>query len=153
MTAPESQRHTVARDIKASAETIYRAFLSRDAMASWLPPAGARGVIDVFESKEGGRFRLVLVFEATRGKSSDNTDVVAGCFVELVPDRRMVMAVDFDSDDPAFAGTMTMTWVLDALPDGTRVTITAEHVPVGISQAGHETGMRSTLDNLAAFVE
>lgn len=153
MTAPESQRHTVSRDIKASAETIYRAFLSRDAMASWLPPAGARGVIEVFEPREGGRFRLVLVFEAAQGKSSDNTDVVAGRFVELVPDRLMVMAVDFDSDDPAFAGTMTMTWELAALPDGTRVTITAEHVPVGISQADHETGMRSTLDNLAAFVE
>ncbi len=153
MTAPGSQQHAAARDIKASAETIYRAFLSRDAMAHWLPPAGATGVIDVFEPQEGGRFRLTLVFETARGKSSDHTDVVAGRFVELVPRRRMVMAVDFDSDDPAFAGTMTMTWELAALPEGTRVSVIAEHVPAGISQADHEAGMRSTLDNLAAFVE
>lgn len=153
MTATDSQRHTASRDINASAAAIYRAFLSRDAMSSWLPPAGARGVIELFEPKEGGCFRLTLVFEGAQGKSSDHTDVVAGCFVELLPDRRMVMAVDFDSNDSAFAGTMTMTWELAAVPNGTRVTVTAEHVPIGISRGDHETGMRSTLDNLAAFVE
>ncbi|WP_130619110.1 SRPBCC domain-containing protein [Dyella amyloliquefaciens] len=153
MTAKECQRHVASRDIRATSETIYRAFLSREAMSTWLPPAGATGLFDVFEPWEGGRFRLTLVFEAARGKSSDNTDVVAGRFVELMPDRRMVMAVDFDSDESAFAGTMIMTWELAALPVGTRVTIVAEHVPAGISQADHETGMRSTLDNLAAFVE
>lgn len=153
MTIPVKQAHAAVRDIKAPAETIYRAFLSRDAMSCWLPPAGATGVIDVFEPHEGGRFRLTLTFETAPGKSSANTDVVSGRFVELLPGRRVVMAVDFDSDDPAFAGTMTMTWELAALPDGTRVTTMAEHVPVGISQADHEAGMRSTLANLAAFVE
>jgi hypothetical protein len=41
--------------------------------------------------------------------------------------------VDFVSDDPAFAGTMTMTWVVRAVDGGTRVELTADDVPDGIS--------------------
>ncbi|HEX9467700.1 MAG TPA: hypothetical protein VGA11_04765 [Acidimicrobiia bacterium] len=38
---------------------------------------------------------------------------------------RVVQAVDFVSDDPAFAGTMTMTWAVRAVDGGTRVQTTA----------------------------
>jgi hypothetical protein len=54
-------------------------------------------------------------------------------FVEIVPNVRVVQAVDFVSDDPAFAGTMTMTWELSAETAGTRVEIRAVDVPPDIS--------------------
>ena len=41
-------------------------------------------------------------------------------FVDVVPNVRVVQAVDFVSDDPAFAGTMTMTWELSAENAGTQ---------------------------------
>ncbi len=34
-----------------------------------------------------------------------------------------------------------------------RVTVTADNVPNGISKADHDAGMRSSLENLTAFVE
>jgi len=46
-----------------------------------------------------------------------------------------------------------MTWSLRALPDGTKVTITASDVPEGISAQDHVRGLASTLSNLAAFLE
>ena len=122
-------------------------------MATWLPPAGATGTIDAFEPHVGGQFRLTLRFASSPGKSTDDTDVVAGRFVALVPDRRIVLAVEFVSPDPAFSGTMTMEWRLDAAPGGTLVTVTARDVPAGIGRAEHEAGMGSTLANLAAFVQ
>jgi hypothetical protein len=54
-------------------------------------------------------------------------------FVDIVTGARVVQAVDFVSDDPAYAGTMTMTWQLAAEPGGTRVEIRADDVPAGIS--------------------
>lgn len=45
----------------------------------------------------------------------------------------MLQAVDFVSDDPAFNGTMDMTWADHQSNDATRVEFTAEHVPDGIS--------------------
>ncbi|GII04222.1 hypothetical protein Pta02_62300 [Planobispora takensis] len=59
----------------------------------------------------------------------------------------------FEADDPSYAGTMTMTWHLVAVGDGTEVTVTATDVPPGIDQADHEAGITSSLANLASYVE
>jgi hypothetical protein len=65
----------------------------------------------------------------------------------------VVQAVDFVSDDERFAGTMTMTWELSEENDGTKVRISADDVPSGITAEDHAAGMASTLANLASFVE
>jgi uncharacterized protein YndB with AHSA1/START domain len=90
---------------------------------------------------------------STLGKTSEHADVFQGRFLELVPDERIVQLVEFESDDPMFAGAMTMTWTLSAVPEGTDVTIICKNVPEGIRQDDHDAGMRSTLENLAAFTE
>ena len=71
----------------------------------------------------------------------------------LIPDGRIVQVIEFESEDPAFAGTMTVDWTLADVPGGTEVTILCENVPEGIRPDDHETGLRSTLENLAAFTE
>jgi hypothetical protein len=71
----------------------------------------------------------------------------------VVPDERIVQLVEFESEDPAFAGEMKMTWTLTAVPGGTNVAIRAENVPEGIGRDDHEAGLRATLANLAAFTE
>ncbi len=90
---------------------------------------------------------------ANRGKSSEDTDVVEGRFVDLALNERVVHLVTFQSDDPAFAGEMRMTWSLAPAVGGTEATITAENVPGRIGKADHDIGLRSTLENLARFVE
>jgi hypothetical protein len=40
-----------------------------------------------------------------------------------------------------------------AVEGGTRVDVVAEHVPSGISADDHASGIASSLDNLAAYVE
>lgn len=153
MTHSTGRRDAASRYIKASASAIYDAFVVREAVAQWLPPDGATMEIQVFEPRVGGRFRMTLTFASAPGKSTSNTDVVAGHFVELVPQQRIVQAFVFDSPDPAFAGMMTMRWVLEVVEDGTVVTVVADNVPRGISQADHEIGMNSSLAHLAAYVE
>lgn len=138
--------------IPASPERIYDAFVDASALSKWLPPKGARGIIDAFEPRPGGAFRMTLVFDSansTGGKTTNNTDVVSGRFVELVPGERIVWAINFESDDPSFAGTMTMTWTFAAENGSTLVTITAADVPPGIRPEDHEVGMASSLANLA----
>lgn len=100
---------------------------------------------------------MTLIFdtpgETGTRKSSATSDVVDGTFVELVPDKLLRQRFTFQSDDPAFAGAMTMTWILTPVAGGTDVTIVAENVPAGIRQQDHEIGMTSSLENLARFVE
>lgn len=147
---------SASRMIKASPQTIYQAFLNPEALVSWLPPKGMSGHIDLFDPREGGTYRVTLTYEmdnSTPGKTSENTDVAQGRFLELVPDKRIVQSVKFDSEDPAFSGEMTQKWLLESISEGTKVTIVCENVPEGIRKEDHDTGLRSTLENLAIFTE
>lgn len=127
-----------------------------DALVQWLPPSGMRGRFERFDARPGGSYRLVLTYvdhSPGSGKATTDSDIVETRFMDVVPNVRLVQAVDFVSDDPAFAGTMTMTWELSAEHDGTRVVVTATDVPPGISPEDHATGMQSSLANLGTFVE
>lgn len=127
------------------------------ALVQWLPPDGMTGEVLAFEPYEGGRYKLVLRYDQSDhpapGKTTEGSDVVEADFVELRPGERIVQLVEFQSDDPAFAGEMTMTWSFDPVEGGTEVTVSAHNVPPGIRQEDHETAMNLTLANLARFVE
>jgi len=66
---------------------------------------------------------------------------------------RVVQAVDFVSDNPSYAGTMTMTWEVTEVDGGTRVDIIADNVPDGIAAKDHAAGLASSLMNLAEYLE
>jgi uncharacterized protein YndB with AHSA1/START domain len=144
-----------ARLIPAGTEQVYAALTTSDALAAWLPPEGMSGRFEHFEARTGGGYRLVLTYADADavGKTTAHTDVVEARFVELVPGTRVVHAVDFESGDAAYAGTMTMTWELTPVDGGTRVDIQADNVPPGISAADHAAGMASSLANLATYLE
>src|SRR5262245_61115890 len=148
---------SASRTIEASPRRIYQAFIDPDALASWLPPKGMRARIEVYEPREGGIYRLVLTYDepdhSAPGKTSEHSDVVRGRFLELIPNERIVQLVEFESEDPAFAGQMKMTWTLTPVPGGTDVSIRCENGPEGIRPEDHEAGFRSTLENLAVFSE
>jgi uncharacterized protein YndB with AHSA1/START domain len=145
--------HTALRYIAAEPQALYQAFMSPDALVCWLPPEGAAGEIEIFEPYEGGRLRMKLTFVSSIGKSSEKTDVVEARFIDLAPHKRIGLSIQFLSEDPQFAGTMTMTWRLEPTSNGTLVTVVADDVPSGIPRAEHESGIASTLVNLANFVE
>ena len=147
---------TASRIIAAPAERIYAAFVDPEALTAWLPPEGMTASFERFDPRPRGSYRLVLSYaEATRaqGKVAGDTDIVEARFVDVVPNVRVVQDVDFVSDDPAFAGTMAMTWEVTAVDGGSRVDITADHVPDGISAEDHALGLAASLKKLAALVE
>lgn len=139
--------HSASRTILATPCAIFRAFLDPESVASWRPPIGMTAKILAFDPREGGGYRMAFIYDdgKSRGKSTENADIFEGRFVTLEPDSKIVEAVSFESDDPAFAGTMTITTTLVPVSDGTKVTFTAENVPSGISEQDHRGGMLSTL--------
>ncbi|WP_245608685.1 SRPBCC family protein [Saccharibacillus sacchari] len=147
---------SASRVIQASPQKLYWAFVDPDVLVRWLPPEGMRGKIERFEPQAGGAYRMVLTYTGSSGsamgKSSTDTDIVEGTFVELVPGEKIVQAVTFDSPDPAFAGEMRMTWNLQAAGSGTEVTVVCEQVPSGIGRKDHEKALASTLQNLERIV-
>jgi len=147
---------TASRVVAAPLDRVYTALVDPDALLAWLPPDGMCGRFERFDGRPGGSYRLVLTYaEAATapGKTTSDADVVEARFVDLRPGVRVVQAVDFVADDPAYAGTMTMTWEVTAVDGGTLIEFRADDVPAGISAEDHAAGLTSSLANLAQHVE
>jgi uncharacterized protein YndB with AHSA1/START domain len=145
-----------SRVIAARPADVFATLVDREALVAWLPPDGMTGRLERFDPRPGGSYRLVLTYDdgsRAAGKTTADSDIVDVRYVDIVADTRVVQAVDFVSDDPAFAGTMIMTWELTAVDGGTRVDITADNVPDGISAEDHATGLAAALANLGDYVE
>jgi uncharacterized protein YndB with AHSA1/START domain len=155
MTAAVSGRVDRAwRIIAVPPAQIYAALTDGRMVQHWLAPDGATATIEAFDPRPGGAFRMTLRFGTGEGgKTTTDTDTVCGRFVDLEPGECVAQEFDFVSDDPAFAGTMLMTWGLTWCAEGTEVSITAENVPPGIDPDDHAAGLASSLANLAAFLE
>lgn len=148
--------HTASRTILATPRAIFRAFTDPEALANWRAPAGMSAEVHCFDPRQGGGYRMVLRYEdstGATGKTSSMTDVVKARFLEIEPDTRIVEAIIFESDNPIFAGTMTLTTTMVAVNGGTKVSFVAEDVPEGISEEEHRRGMESSLKNLANLLE
>ena len=144
---------TASRVIAAPLERVYAALVDPNALVEWLPPKGMTGRFERFDGRAGGGYRMVLTYadaSSARGKATADSDIVEARFVDVVPGVRVVQAVDFVSDDPGYAGTMTMTWAVAPVEAGTRVEIRADNVPDSISAEDHAAGLASSLANLAA---
>jgi uncharacterized protein YndB with AHSA1/START domain len=151
-----SRTDTAGRIIDVDAHRVFAALVDETALTQWLPPKGMTGHFEHFDARSGGSYRLVLTYEdrsSGTGKSTHASDVVDVRFLEVVPDVRVAQVVDFVSDDPAFAGTMRMTWELAPDGDRTHLTIRADNVPPGISREDHEAGFRSSLEQLETYLQ
>lgn len=158
MTADSTRASTrTVRVIRATPEELYRAFLDPEALVAWLPPAGMSGRIHAFDARPGGGYEMSLFYPPDerhfRGKTAEREDRVAVRFLELTPPRRIVEAVRFVSDDPAYGGTMTLTVTLEPVADGTAVALAFDDLPPGVRPEDNDAGARASLEQLARRFE
>lgn len=108
-----------------------------------------------FNPTPGGAFRMAYHYkdQDVAGKSTEHADIFHGHFAELIPHQRIVEIVEFESEDPAFAGEMKITTTFVRERQGTNVNVVCENVPEGISAEDHKEGIYSSLANLAQYVE
>jgi uncharacterized protein YndB with AHSA1/START domain len=156
MTDGSAASTQTARVIDATRDTIYRAFTDPDALAAWLSPGSMTGRVHEFDGRVGGGYRMSLYYPESegehRGKTAEREDRYTARFLELTPPRRIVQAIRFDSDDPALAGEMTMTVMLEEVDGGTEVTLRFDGIPAGIRPEDNDAGTRSSLEKLARYV-
>ena len=144
-----------SRVIAAPPEKVYAAFVDPEALLAWLPPSGMTAKFEQFDLRHGGSYRMVLTYRdapASGGKTTADSDVVEARFIDIVPGERVVWAVDFVSDNPAYADPMIMTWEITDVDGGTRVDVTASDVPDVVSPEDHTAGLNSSLANLAGYL-
>jgi uncharacterized protein YndB with AHSA1/START domain len=145
----------VTRHFKAPRSKVYAALIDGSAVARWMVPEGMTSQVHAFDAREGGAFRISLTYQALDavGKSSAHTDTYHGHFVKLVPDSQVVEVMEFETDDPALQGEMTVAFTLSDVTGGTAVHALHTGVPPGVSPADNALGWQMSLTKLAGLVE
>lgn len=145
----------VARHLRAPRARVYRALLDPALVQQWMVPDGMTSHVHSFDARQGGTFRISLTYEqsTSTGKTTSLTDTFHGRFVRLVADTEVVQAVEFESEDPALQGEMTITYALADADGGTDLVGVHEDLPPGVPPADNELGWSISLGKLAALVE
>lgn len=146
----------LARHVAAPPSVVYRALTDPDAVQRWMVPDDMTSEVHTFEPHEGGHVRISLTYlDADReGKTASRTDTHHGRFVRLVPDELVVQTLEFETDDPALQGEMTITYELAPADDGgTDLVGTHEGLPAGVRPEDNELGWSMSLAKLAALAE
>ena len=134
------------RVLKCAPERVYRAFVTAEAMAKWLPPYGFTGAVQQLDAKVGGTYRMSFT-----NFTSGNTHSFGGEYRELVPSERIRYSDRFD--DPNLPGEMMTTVTLKAVSVGTDITIVQENIPAAIPVEMCYLGWQESLTQLANLVE
>ncbi|MES2208272.1 MAG: SRPBCC family protein [Pseudomonadota bacterium] len=134
------------RVLKAPAEKVYRAFLTPDALAKWLPPHGFTATVHHMEAHVGGTFRMSFTNFTTQQSHS-----FGGEYLELIPNERIRYTDKFD--DPNLPGIMNVTVTLKTVLCGTELNVVQEGIPEAIPTEMCYLGWQESLSALALLVE
>lgn len=134
------------RVLRAPVERVYRAFLTADAMAKWLPPNGFTGNVHHLDARVGGTFRMSFTNFTT-----EQSHTFGGEYLELVPNERLCYTDKFD--DPNLPGEMKTTVSLKTVSCGTELVIVQEGIPDVIPVESCYLGWQESLVLLAKLVE
>ncbi|MBA2627756.1 MAG: SRPBCC family protein [Gemmatimonadales bacterium] len=134
------------RVLRTQPERVYRAFISADAMAKWLPPYGFTCAVQHLDAKVGGTYRMSFT-----NFSSGNGHSFGGEYRELVPSQLIRYTDRFD--DPNLPGEMVTTVTLKPVSVGTDLTIVQENIPAAVPVEMCYLGWQESLEQLARLVE
>jgi uncharacterized protein YndB with AHSA1/START domain len=143
--------------IKSTADKVFQALTDPKAIEIWQVPGEMTGRVHSYSFKVGGKYEMSLYYpdteNETKGKSGEKEDKFTAEFVEIIPNKKIVERVYFESDDPSFQEAMTMQILLEPVSDGTKVIFTFKDIPKGIKPEDNEAGTMSSLEKLAKLVE
>ena len=134
------------RVLRAPPSKVYRAFLSADAMAKWIPPNGFTCTVHHLEPRVGGTFRMSFTNFTTEKSHS-----FGGEYLELVPNALIRYTDKFE--DPNLPGVIQVTVSLKAVSCGTDLNIVQEGIPDVIPVEMCYLGWQESLAGLANLVE
>lgn len=145
---------SISRLIAASPAKIWKAWSRPEHLAQWWIPRPFECRVIKLDLRPGGGFETWM-----RESGDDFKPHVEGCFLDIVPERRMVWTTSLTEGwrpaEPWLALSAIMT--LETEQQGTRYSVRVLHKNAADSrkheEMGFQEGWGTTIAQLAAFVE
>ncbi|MDN2564893.1 SRPBCC family protein [Aquibium sp. A9E412] len=149
---PQDQQLSVTRFIKAPPRKVWMAWSRPEHLARWWIPDPIECRVVKLDLRPGGGFETLM-----REGDGDFQPHVEACFLDVVPERRLVwttaLAEGWRPIEPWLTLTATITFAAEA--DGTRYAAHVMHKNAADSRKHEEMGFHegwgTTIDQLAAY--
>jgi uncharacterized protein YndB with AHSA1/START domain len=141
------------RVIDVRPELVWKAWTEPEHLMPWFCPKPWRVVACEIDLKPGGKFNTTM--QSPEGESFPNT----GCFLEIVPGRKLVFTDCLQPGYRPTAGEPFMTAIVEIIPEGkgTRYIATAMHANEEIVKRhldmGFQEGWGKALDQLVEYAK
>ncbi|MGZ4932006.1 MAG: SRPBCC family protein [Halobacteriota archaeon] len=148
---PAKQELVVTREFDASRELVFRAFTDPDLYVQWIGPRGLTTRLEIFEPRNGGRWRYVQT------DPDRNTFAFHGVHHEVLPPERIIGTFEFEGL-PETGHVLLQTARFEELP-GNRTRLTAQSVfqsvedRDGMMQSDMEQGINESYERLDELLE
>ncbi len=133
---------TVRREIAATAEELFDAWLDARSLGTWLKPRGIRETRAETDPRVGGKFRIVMV--------NDESFEHTGVYREIVRPHRLVFS--WSSHATGFRDSL-VTVTFQPLSSSTVVEIHQVGLPDEDAQTAHHEGWSDALRELAGVAQ
>lgn len=134
---------TIVRRIKAPPARIWAAITQPRLMMQWWGPDAGPTLSAEADVRPGGRFSVV--FRLLNGEEHNPT----GTYQEVIPERKLVFTWEW----PGMPERESLvTFLLEPVDGGTRLTLLHEHLPDEAARKSHEQGWNGLLDKLSPFL-
>lgn len=134
---------TVRREIAASPEDLFDAWLDAESLGSWLRPGTIRETRAETDPREGGGFRIVMVDDG------DTSLLHTGTYLEI--DRPRLLAFTWSSPATKFRDSIVTVTFEPASAGSTVVEIHQVGLPDEEARASHHAGWSDGLQELSRF--
>ncbi|MGH6711439.1 MAG: SRPBCC family protein [Bradyrhizobium sp.] len=134
---------TIVRRIKASPAKVWAAITQAERMMQWWGPDAGPTLRAEADVRPGGRFSVV--FRLLNGDEHNPT----GIYREVIPERKLVFTWDLPG---APEPESLVTFLLEPIDGGTRLTLRHERLPDEAACRSHEQGWNGLLNKLSPFL-
>lgn len=151
MATVESQDLVISRLVRAPRAKLWKAWTDPNLLKQWWCPKPWTTEVIAFDVRPGGAFHTAM--KGPDGASSDNP----GCFLELVPQQRIVMTSMLTGGWRPATPWLAMTAIVTMADEGegTRYVATVMHPDAATkdrhAQMGFFQGWNTCIDQLEAF--
>ena len=134
---------TIVRRIKTSPAKVWAAITEPKQMMQWWGPDAGPTLRAEADVRPGGRFSVV--FRLMNGDEHNPT----GIYQEVIPEKKLVFTWDLPgAEEPE----SLVTFRLEPIDVGTKLTLTHEQLPDEPARKSHEQGWSGLLDKLPVFL-
>ena len=134
---------TIVRQIKAPPAKVWAAITQPELMMQWWGPDAGPTLSAEADVRPGGRFSVV--FRLLNGEEYNPT----GIYQEVIPERKLVLTWEWTGMPEQES---LVTFWLEPVDGGTKLTLLHEHLPDEEARQSHEHGWNGLLDKLPVFL-